>query len=228
VDALEKAIAAARSNLGAAQANLARLNDLQNYQTVRAPFAGVITLRNVDTGVLVTEGATLLFRIAQTGRLRIYLNVPQADADSVRPGQKATLVIPDLAGRKFPAVVTRSANALDPSSRTLLVEVQASNSDGLLMPGMYAQVDLAVPRKEPPLMIPGDTLVVRDNVTQVAVVSADGTVHFARIQLGRDLGDRLEVLSGLEQGQWLTVNPSDSVREGVRVKPLRAEKSAAP
>jgi RND family efflux transporter MFP subunit len=156
------------------------------------------------------------------------LNVPQADADSVRPGQKATLVIPDLAGRKFPAVVTRSANALDPSSRTLLVEVQASNSDGLLMPGMYAQVDLAVPRKEPPLMIPGDTLVVRDNVTQVAVVSADGTVHFARIQLGRDLGDRLEVLSGLEQGQWLAVNPSDSVREGVRVKPLRAEKSAAP
>ena len=228
VDALEKAIAAARSNLGAAQANLARLTDLQSYQTVRAPFAGVITLRNVDTGVLVTEGTTLLFRIAQTGRLRTYLNVPQADADSVRPGQKATLVIPDLAGRKFPAVVTRSANALDPSSRTLLVEVQVPNSDGLLMPGMYAQVDLAVPRKEPPLLIPGDTLVVRDNVTQVAVVAGDGTVHFQHIQLGRDLGDRLEVLSGLEQGQWLAVNPSDSVREGVKVKPLHTEKPAAP
>jgi RND family efflux transporter MFP subunit len=228
VDALEKAIAAARSNLGAAQANLARLNDLQSYQTVRAPFAGVITLRNVDTGVLVTEGATLLFRIAQTGRLRTYLNVPQADADSVRPGQKATLVIPDLAGRKFSAVVTRSANALDPSSRTLLVEVQVPNSDGVLMPGMYAQVDLSVPRKEPPLLIPGDTLVVRDNVTQVAVVAGDGTVHFQRIQLGRDFGDRLEVLSGLEQGQLLAVNPSDSVREGVKVKPLHAEKPAAP
>jgi RND family efflux transporter MFP subunit len=156
------------------------------------------------------------------------LNVPQADADSVRPGQKATLVIPDLAGRKFPAVVTRTANALDPSSRTLLVEVQASNSDGLLMPGMYAQVDLAVPRKEPPLAIPGDTLVVRDNVTQVAVVSADGTVHFQRIQLGRDFGDRLEVLSGLEPGQLLAINPSDSVREGAKVKPLRTEKPAAP
>jgi RND family efflux transporter MFP subunit len=228
VDALEKAIAAARSNLGAAQANLARLNDLQSYQTVRAPFAGVITLRNVDTGVLVTEGATLLFRIAQTGRLRTYLNVPQADADSIRPGQKATLVIPDLAGRKFPAVVTRTANALDPSSRTLLVEVQAPNSDGLLMPGMYAQVDLAVPRKEPPLAIPGDTLVVRDNVTQVAVVAGDGTVHFQRVQLGRDFGDRLEVLSGLEPGQLLAVNPSDSVHEGVKVKPLHAEKPAAP
>jgi RND family efflux transporter MFP subunit len=228
VDALEKAIAAARSNLGAAQANLARLNDVQSYQTVRAPFSGVITLRNVDTGVLVTEGTTLLFRIAQTGRLRTYLNVPQADADSVRPGQKATLVIPDLAGRKFPAVVTRTANALDPSSRTLLVEVQVPNSDGLLMPGMYAQVDLAVPRKEPPLAIPGDTLVVRDNVTQVAVVSADGTVHFQRIQLGRDFGDHLEVLSGLEPGQLLAINPSDSVREGAKVKPLRTEKPAAP
>jgi RND family efflux transporter MFP subunit len=228
VDSLGKAIASARSNLGAAQANLARLNDLQSYQTVRAPFAGVITLRNVDVGALVTEGATLLYRIAQTDRLRTYLNVPQADADSIRPGQTATLVIPDLAGRKFPAVVTRSANALDPSSRTLLVEVQASNSAGLLLPGMYAQVDLAVPRKEPPLAIPGDTLVVRDNVTQVAVVSSDGTVHFQRIQLGRDLGDRLEVLSGLEQGQLLAVNPSDSVREGVKVKPLRSEKPATP
>jgi RND family efflux transporter MFP subunit len=224
VDALEKAVAAARSNLGAAQANLERLNDLQNYQTVRAPFAGVITLRNVDTGALVTEGSTLLYRIAQTDRLRTYLNVPQADADSVRPGQKATLVIPDLAGRKFPGVVTRTANALDPSSRTLLVEVQAPNSTGLLLPGMYAQVDLAVPRKEPPLMIPGDTLVVRDNLTEVAVIARDGTVHFQRIQLGRDLGDHLEVLSGLEQGQLLAINPSDAVREGVKVKPLRTEK----
>jgi RND family efflux transporter MFP subunit len=224
VEALEKAIAAARGNLGAAQANVARLTDMQSYQTVRAPFSGVITLRNVDTGVLVTEGATLLYRIAQTDRLRTYLNVPQADADSVRPGQIATLVIPDLANHKFPGVVTRTANALDPSSRTLLVEVQAPNPGGLLLPGMYAQVDLAVPRKEPPLAIPGDTLVVRDNATQVAVVAADGTVHFQRIQLGRDFGDRLEVLSGLEAGQLLAVNPSDSVREGTKVKPLRTEK----
>ncbi len=228
VEALEKAVAAARSNLGAAEANLARLNDLHSYQTVRAPFAGVITLRNVDVGALVTEGATLLYRIAQTDRLRTYLNVPQADADSVRPGQQATLVIPDLAGRKFPGVVTRTANALDPSSRTLLAEVQASNAAGVLLPGMYAQVDLEVPRKAPPLVIPGDTLVVRDNATEVAVIASDGTVHFQRIQLGRDFGDRLEVLSGLEKGQLLAVNPSDAVREGVKVKPLRTERPAVP
>jgi len=228
VDALVKAVAAARSNLGAAEANVARLNELHGFQTVRAPFAGVITLRNVDVGVLVTEGNTLLYRIAQNDRLRTYLNVPQGDADSVRPGQKATLVIPDLAGRRFPGVVTRTANALDPASRTLLVEVQAPNPAGVLLPGMYAQVDLSVPRKERPLMIPGDTLVVRENTTQAAVVSSDGTVHFQRIQLGRDFGDRLEVLSGLEEGQLLAVNPSDAVREGVKVKPVRSEKGVAP
>jgi multidrug efflux pump subunit AcrA (membrane-fusion protein) len=154
--------------------------------------------------------------------------VPQAESGSVRPGQKATLVIPDLANRKFPGVVTRTANALDPSSRTLLVEVQAPNTNGLLLPGMYAQVDLAVPRKEPPLAIPGDTLVVRDNVTQVAVVAPDGTIHFQRVQLGRDFGERIEVLSGLEPGQLLAVNPSDAVREGVKVKPVRSAEKPAP
>jgi RND family efflux transporter MFP subunit len=224
VQALEKAVSAANSNAAAAQANLDRLNDLQSYLTVRAPFAGVITLRNVDTGVLVNEGNTLLFRIAQTDRLRIYLNVPQTDADSVRVGQKATLTIPDLSGRKFSGGVTRTANSLDPTTRTLLVEVQVANQNGALLPGMYAQVDLSVPRKEPPLVIPGDTLVVRANGPQVAVVGSDGTVHFQTIQLGRDFGDRLEVLSGLEEGQQLAVNPSDAIREGVKVKPVLSNK----
>jgi RND family efflux transporter MFP subunit len=207
---------------------VARLNDLLAYQTVRAPFAGVITLRNVEAGVLVNEGSTLLYRIAQTDRLRTYLNVPQADAGSVKVGQQAVLVIPDLPGRRFPGAVTRTANALDPATRTLLVEVQVANSAGLLMPGMYSQVDLSIPRKDPPLLIPGDTLVVRSDGPQVAVVAADGRVHFARIQLGRDFGDRLEVLSGLEEGQQVVVNPSDGIREGAKVKPVAAPAAAAP
>jgi RND family efflux transporter MFP subunit len=228
VQALEKAIAAARGNSAAAAANVDRLNQLLSYQTVRAPFAGVITVRNVDTGALVNEGNTMLFRIAQTGRLRTYVNVPQAEAGSVRVGQQATLTIPDLPGRKFVGTVSRTSNALDPSSRTLLVELQVPNADSALLPGMYAQVDLALPRRDPPLVIPGDTLVVRPDGPQVAVVASDGAVHFARVQLGRDFGDRLEVLSGLEEGQKLVVNPSDSIREGARVKPVsspeRAEK----
>ena len=218
VRALDKAVAAARSNASAAEANLSRLNQLKDYLTVRAPFAGVITVRNVDVGVLVNEGSTLLYRLAQTEQLRTYLNVPQSDAGSVRVGQQATLQIPDLPGRKFAGTVSRTANALDPSSRTLLVEVHVPNPTGVLLPGMYAQVDLAVPRTDPPLLIPGDTLVVRSDGPQVAVIGPGDRVHYARIQLGRDFGDRLEALSGLQQGQRLVVNPSDAIREGVQVK----------
>jgi RND family efflux transporter MFP subunit len=228
VEALVKAAAAMRSSVTAVEANLARLNQIKTYQTVRAPFDGVITLRNVDTGALVNEGSTLLFRVAQTGTLRTYINLPQADAESVKVGQHAIVSIAELPGRKFDGVVARTSNALDPATRTLLTELQVRNTDGALMPGMFAQVDLTVPRKFPPLLIPGDTLVVRSDGPQVAVVRPDATVHFTRIQLGRDYGDRLEVLSGLEEDQQLAVNPSDEVREGVKVNPVAAPEKAAP
>jgi RND family efflux transporter MFP subunit len=227
VQALEKAVNASRGSASALEANLARLNDLKNYLTVRAPFAGVITVRNIDVGALVNEGSTLLYRIAQTGRLRTYLNVPQADAGNVRVGQHATLEIAGRTGVKFPGEVTRTANSLDPATRTLLVEVQVSNAAGTLMPGMYAQVDLSVPRQDPPLLIPGDTLVVRSNGPQVAVVGPGGVVHFTPIKLGRDFGDRLEVLEGLQLGQLVVANPNDAVREGVKVTPVQAHLPAA-
>ena len=228
VQALQQAAAAMRSSVAAAEANLARLNQMKTYQKVRAPFDGVITLRNVDSGALVNEGSTLLFRIAQTGALRTYVNLPQADAEAVKVGQLANISIAELPGRKFAGVVTRTANALDPATRTLLTEVQVQNADAALMPGMFAQVDLTVTRKNPLLLIPGDTLVVRSDGPQVAVVRPDGTVHFTRIQLGRDYGDRLEVISGLEKGQRLAVNPSDEVREGVKVNAVAAPEKAAP
>jgi RND family efflux transporter MFP subunit len=228
VAALGKAVAAARSSASAFQANLARLKELKGYLTVRAPFAGVITVRNIDVGALVNEGSTLLFRVAQSDRLRTYLNVPQADSGSVRVGQHATIIVPDLGGRKFSGLVTRTSNALDPASRTLLVEVQVDNAGGALIPGMYSEVDLAVPRAAPPMLIPSDTLVVRGDGPQVAVVDPDGMVHFKLIHLGRDLGINIEVLDGLEVGQNLAVNPGDSVREGIRVKPQSGAEKAAP
>jgi RND family efflux transporter MFP subunit len=227
-EALVKAAAAMRSSVTAAEANLARLDQIKTYQTVRAPFDGVITLRNVDTGALVNEGSTLLFRVAQSATLRTYINLPQADAESVKVGQHAIVSIAELPGRKFDGTVTRTSNSLDPATRTLLTEVQVRNADGALMPGMFAQVDLTVPRKYPPLLIPGDTLVVRSDGPQVAVVNADGAVHFTRIQLGRDYGDRLEVISGLVEGQRLAVNPSDEVREGAKVNAVAAPERAAP
>ena len=128
-----------RSNVAAAEANLARLERMQSYRVVKAPFDGVITLRNVDAGALVNAGSTLLFRIAQTGTLRTYVNVPQANASSVRPGQTARLSVSNLPGRQFTGTVARTANALDPASRTLLVEVHVPNPDGALLPGMYAR-----------------------------------------------------------------------------------------
>ena len=220
VESLQKAAAAAHNNVSAAEASLARLIELQGYEKVRAPFSGVITVRNIDVGALVTNGSTLLYRIAQTDMLRTYINVPQSDADAVRVGQPAVLIIPDLLGRQFHGTVTRTANALDPASRTLLVEVQAANPDGVLLPGMYSQVSITAPRNNPSLLIPGDTLVVRPDGPQVALVSDDKTVRFQRIQLGRDFGDQIEVVAGLQEGQRVVVNPGDSVRDGVQVNPV--------
>jgi RND family efflux transporter MFP subunit len=222
LQALEKAVSAARSNIAAAEANVARLDEVQSYRVVKAPFDGVVTLRNVDVGALVNAGSTLLYRIAQTGTLRIYVNVPQTNASSMRPGQAAQLSVSNLPGRRFTGTIARTANALDPTSRTMLVEVQVPNNDGALLPGMYAQVDLSSARAEAPLLIPGDALIVRADGTQVAVVRADQTVHLQKIEIGRDYGDRLEVTGGLQQDDTIIVNPGDAVREGVKVSTVPA------
>src|SRR5580704_10968143 len=220
VRALDHAVAAAKSNVAAAEANVGRLSELQGYLKVRAPFAGVITVRNVDVGALVNSGSTLLFRIARTNLLRTYVNVPQSSASEVHVGQTASLSTSEAPNVKFPGQVARTANALDPASRTLLVEIQVPNPDGKLMPGMYVEVDLNLPRKDPPLLIQSDTLVVRPEGTMVALVGAENKVHFQRILVGRDFGDHIEVLSGMREGEKAIVNPNDSVQEGVRVQPV--------
>ena len=220
VQSLENAVIAAKSSISAAEANLGRLTEMQGYLKVRAPFDGVITLRNVDTGALVNEGSTLLFRIAQNGKVRTYVNVPQADATTIRVGQSAQVKIPDLPQKAFPGTVTRTANALDPATRTLLAEIQVPNAQGLLLPGMYAEVNFTTPRQEPPLLLRADALVVRGDGNHVALVNDDGTVHFQTVQVGRDYGDELEILGGLEKGQKVVVSPGDSVREGAKVRPI--------
>jgi len=220
VQSLEKAIAAQRSNVAAAEANQARLEKMQSYLMVKAPFNGVITLRNVDVGALVNAGSTLLFRIAQTETLRTYVNVPQVDSSSIHVGQTAYLNVSNLPGRKFTGAVARTANALDPNSRTLLVEVHVPNGDGALLPGMYAQVDLSSTRSNPPLLVPSEALITRGDGATVALVRADHSVHIQHIQVGRDYGDRLEVISGLEQGDIIIPNPGDAAREGLKVNPV--------
>jgi RND family efflux transporter MFP subunit len=226
VQALEKAVAAQRSNVAASEANVAALDEVQGYRVVKAPFDGLVTLRNVDVGALLNAGNTLLFRVAQTGTLRTYVNVPQTNANSIRVGQQALLTVSTLPGRHFPGSVARTANSLDPASRTMLVEVRVPNPDGVLLPGMYARVDLSSSRTNPPLLIPGDAVIVRADGTQVAVVSSDHTVHLHKIQIGRDYGDSLEVISGLELGEMVITNPGDAVVEGVKIEPVPMEKAS--
>jgi RND family efflux transporter MFP subunit len=225
VQALEKAVSVAKSNIAVAEANLGRLTEMQGYLKVRAPFDGVITLRNVDTGALVNDGSTLLFRIAQTDRLRTYVNVPQADSTSIRVGQQAQLKIPDLPSKSFTGTVTRTANSLDPVTRTLLAEVQVANANGSLLPGMYSEVNFTTPRKEPPLLIRADALIVRGTGNTVAVVGEDNVVHFQQVQVGRDYGDQLEIVGGLEMGQRVVISAGDVVREGAKVKPVLVGKA---
>jgi RND family efflux transporter MFP subunit len=227
VVSLEKAVAAQRSSVAQAEANVGHINEVQGYRVVKAPFAGVITLRNVDVGALVSTGNTLLFRIAQTGTLRTYVNVPQTDASSIRLGQAAKLKVSNLPGREFAGTVSRTANALDPTSRTLLVEIQVPNADGALLPGMYAQVQLSDDRTSAPIVVPGDALQVAADGTRIAVVRPDDTVHFQLIEVGRDYGDKLEVLSGLHEGDTIIPRPADNVREGVKVQPVFADSRAA-
>jgi RND family efflux transporter MFP subunit len=222
--AAEKALVMTKSNVEAAQANVARLETMEGYRQVKAPFDGVITLRNVDVGALVNSGNTLLFRIAQISTLRTYVNVPQSNASDVRPGQAARLSVPNLPGRTFAGTVARTASALDPGSRTLLVEVHVPNPQGVLLPGMYARVNLMNGRANAPLRIPSDALIIRGEGTEVALVRDGRTVHLQKIEVGRDYGDHIEVASGLEEGDTIIANPGDVVREGMQVQPVAAAK----
>ena len=217
VQALEKTVQASESNLSAVEANLARLEQMQGYKIVRAPFAGVITLRNTDTGALIAAGQTLLFRIAQTDVLRAYINVPQSFSGIVRAGSKAGLTVSEHPGRVFEGRVARTANALDGASRTQLAELRIPNPGGVLMPGMYGQVRVETARAARPVLVAGDTIVIRPDGPQVAVVR-DAAVRFQKIQIGRDFGHDVEILAGLAEGDVLVVNPGDNVREGGKVE----------
>ena len=221
LQSLEKAIGVQRSSVAAAEANLARIERMQSYLLVKAPFAGVITLRNVDVGALANAGSTLLFRIAQTETLRTYVNVPQAQSSGIRAGQNARLSVTNLPGRQFTGTVARTANSLDPASRTLLVEVHVPNPDGALLPGMYARVDLVSPRTNAPLLIPSDALISRGAGTEVALVRPDHTVHLQKIEVGRDYGDKMEVISGLRDGDLIIPNPGDAASEGLQVQAVQ-------
>ncbi|GLQ50665.1 efflux RND transporter periplasmic adaptor subunit [Dyella flava] len=217
----ESIMQAKQATLAAALDNVKRLEQLQSYEKVYAPFDGVITVRNVDVGALIDAGNSgppaALFELAETDRLRIFVDVPQDDAAYIAPGTKAQLTLPQYPGRSFAGTVARTAGAIDPRNRTLRVEVDMANPDGTLLPGAFAQVSLTLTSASPGLSLPANTLLFRPQGVQVAVVDASGVVRLRTVTLGRDFGTRVEIRSGLTGSEQVVVNPSDAISAGQAV-----------
>ncbi|GGA44369.1 efflux RND transporter periplasmic adaptor subunit [Dyella nitratireducens] len=213
---------AKQATLAAALANVKRLEQLQSYEKVYAPFDGVITVRNVDVGALIDAGNSgppaALFELSEIDRLRIFVNVPQDDAPYVTAGTKAQLTLSQYPGRTFAGTVARTAGAIDPRSRTLRVEVDMDNPDGSLMPGAFAQVSLTLTSTNPGLSLPANALLFRPQGVQVAVVDTHGVVSLRTVTLGRDFGTRMEIRSGLTGSEQVVVNPSDAISAGQSVR----------
>jgi RND family efflux transporter MFP subunit len=229
LDAAQANVAAAEANVTANEANVRRIRELQSFQKVRAPFDGVITVRNVDAGVLIAAGSaannTPLFRMAQTESLRIIVNVPQTFMTSMAPGLGAELTVREFPQRAFNARVVSVSGALDPTSRTLLTEVQMPNQGGVLRPGMYAEVKFHLTRSDPPLMIPASALIVSFGQPRVATVGPDNRIRSHSVQLGRDYGTRIEIVDGLSEKDRLLVAPPDGLQDGTLVHPINAASS---
>ena len=225
VEALEKAIAAARSNIASSQANLSRLQALQEFKTVRAPFDGVITARNTDIGALVAAGTPSqeLFHIAAIAKLRVYVNVPEIYSQSAKPGIAAELSLTEFPGRRFRGQVARTAEAMDAGTRTLLTEVDVDNPTGELRPGAYAQVHLSLPAGVPSVIVPIGSVLFRSEGLRIGVLRDKNTVEMVPVILGKDYGTEVEVLSGVRAGDLIVMDPPDSLTSGTVVRPVTAE-----
>jgi RND family efflux transporter MFP subunit len=222
VDNFNGDYAAKQAMVQSAAANVKRLEDLESFKRVYAPFSGVITQRNVDTGTLINAGnggnsTKEMFDLAQTDPLRVYVSVPQTYAPSIRSGMKACLQLSEFPGRDFCGQVVRTAGAVDPSTRTLLTEVDVPNSAGTLLQGEYAQVHFDAKMSGERLTVPNNALLFRPEGTMVAVVGKDSGISLKKLTIGRDLGTSVEVLEGLAAADAIVINPPDSLEQGEKV-----------
>jgi len=208
------------------EANVRRLEELESFKHVYAPFSGVITKRNIDTGTLINAGnggtQQELFILSQTDPIRVYVSVPEMYSPSVRSGLGAFLELAQYPGRQFEGKVVRTAEAIDPNTRTLLTEVDVPNKTAQLFPGGYAQVHLQVKVAASRVQVPVNALLFRAEGLRAVVVDADHKTHLRQLTIGRDYGTSLEVLQGLEPTDWIVLNPADSLDDGqqVRVKEI--------
>ncbi|HZU25792.1 MAG TPA: efflux RND transporter periplasmic adaptor subunit [Bryobacteraceae bacterium] len=211
---------AKKAMVDSAASNVRRLEDLQSYEKVYAPFDGVITARDTDIGALVSAGSTSgheLFHLASINRLRVFVSVPEVDQRAARSGARADLTLTEFPGRTFPGAIARNSSAIDPASRTLLVEVDVNNPSRELLPGAYVSVHLKMPSKVQALTIPVNTMLFRSEGLRVAVVR-DNRAQLTPITIGRDFGNEVEVVAGLRPSDPIIVNPPDSLVAGAKVR----------
>jgi RND family efflux transporter MFP subunit len=211
----------AQANLAAADANVHRLEQLESFKNVYAPFSGVLTRRTVDPGALINSGAQAagreLFDIARVDPLRVYVSVPQAYAPTIKVGMKATVALQEFPGQKFLGTVVRTADAIDLATRTLNTEVDVPNKDGKLLPGSFGQVHFATGTSVQRITIPVNAMLFRAEGPRVAIVDKDNKVRLLPITIGRDFGATLEILGGVDASDQIIINPSDSLEEGQQV-----------
>ena len=209
----------AKANLDAAEATVRRLEQLESFKHVYAPFSGVLTKRNVDPGALINAGGTgkELFDMAKVDPLRVYVSVPQNYAPAIKNGMDAWVTLQEIPGEKFKGTVARTAESIDPTTRTLLTEVDVPNREGRLLPGSFGEVHFRVGINAQKLTIPVNAMLFRQEGPRVAVVGSDGKVHLRPITIGRDYGNTLEILGGVEIGDRVIINPADSLEEGQQV-----------
>jgi RND family efflux transporter MFP subunit len=222
-DADEKSgdASAKKAAADSAAANVGRLQELKSFKRVVAPFNGVITARNTDVGALINAGQSAgseLFRIADTHKLRVYVRVPETYASATSPGIDALLRFVEYPNRDFPAKVVRTSNALDPTLRTLQVELELDNAGGEIFPGAYAEVHFKLPANAQSLRLPANTVLFRAAGLQVATVDAQLRVKLKSIVQGRDFGNSIEILSGLAPEEKVILNPPDSIIDGALVR----------
>ena len=221
VQALDQAINAAKGTVASMQANLSRLEELQGYKIIRAPFDGVITARNTDVGALVNGGSGTpnqeLFHLAAVNKLRVFVNVPEVYSRAAVPGIIASLTLAEFPGRSFAGRLVRTAGAIDAGTRTLLTEIEVDNASGELKPGSYAEVHLKLPTATQTLMLPVNAIIFRSEGLQVGVLRDGNKVQLVTVTTGKDSGTQVEILSGLSASDEAIANPPDSLVTGMTV-----------
>ncbi|WP_063549921.1 efflux RND transporter periplasmic adaptor subunit [Burkholderia territorii] len=216
---------AKRAAVAASAANVRRLEALESFKRLTAPFDGVVTARKTDVGALIDAGSgngAELFTVSDARRLRLYVHIPQDDARAIRAGMHVALTVPERPGTTFDATLADSAQSIDPASGTLLAQFSIANPAGLLFPGEYAQVRIAVPNTAHALTVPASTLIFRHDGLQVAVIDASGHARLRHVSIATDLGTRVEIASGLAAGERVIDNPPDSLADGDPVRIARA------